>query len=121
MDTADSANLPVTPLARYHAELARLGWSSDPAQERVAARLDALYAALAAWQPPRRRLFGKPRLLAPVPAPCCCLCHFSTGMARAAPAGQGGMGACMAAGGGGATGSGQPGAKQATKKEDVWG
>jgi cell division protein ZapE len=66
MDPADSANLPVTPLARYHAELARLGWSPDPAQENVAARLDALYAALAAWQPPRRRLFGKPRPRVPV-------------------------------------------------------
>jgi cell division protein ZapE len=66
MDPADSANLPVTPLARYHAELARLGWSPDPAQEGVAARLDALYAALAAWQPPRRRLFGKPRPLVPL-------------------------------------------------------
>ncbi len=33
-------------------------------------------------------------LLAPVPVPCCCRCHLSTGMARAAPAGQPGRGAC---------------------------
>lgn len=33
-------------------------------------------------------------LLAPVPVPCCWRCHLSTGMARAAPAGQSGRGAC---------------------------
>lgn len=66
MDSADSANLPVTPLARYRAEIARLGWTPDPAQQDVAARLDALYEALLAWRPPRRRLLGGRRAVAPV-------------------------------------------------------
>jgi cell division protein ZapE len=66
MDSADTANLPVTPLARYRAEIARLGWTPDAAQQDVAARLDALYEALLAWRPPRRRLLGGPRPVAPV-------------------------------------------------------
>lgn len=66
MDAADSANLPVTPLARYRAEIARLGWTPDPVQEDVAARLDALHGALLAWRPPRRRLLGKARPVEPV-------------------------------------------------------
>jgi cell division protein ZapE len=43
MDAADSLSLPVTPLARYRAELARLGWTADPVQEWWR-RLDALHA-----------------------------------------------------------------------------
>ncbi|HUG98641.1 MAG TPA: cell division protein ZapE [Gammaproteobacteria bacterium] len=66
MDSADSASLPVTPLARYHAELARLGWSADPVQEAVAARLDALHGALLARRPPRRRLLARPARVTPV-------------------------------------------------------
>jgi len=66
MDIADSASLPVTPLARYRAEIARRGWNADPVQKAVAARLDALHAALTEWRPPRRRLFGKPRAVTPV-------------------------------------------------------
>ena len=66
MDAADSLSLPVTPLARYRAELARLGWTADPVQEMVAMRLDALHAALLAWRPPRRRLFARPAPLTPV-------------------------------------------------------
>ena len=66
MDAADSARLPVTPLARYHAEIERLGWAHDPAQAEVAQQLDTLYHALLAWRPPRRRLFGKPPVIAPV-------------------------------------------------------
>jgi cell division protein ZapE len=65
-DSADSACLPVTPLARYRAEIARLGWSADPAQEQVAARLDVLHGTLAAWRPPPRRLFGRPHSVTPV-------------------------------------------------------
>jgi cell division protein ZapE len=66
MDAADSASLPVTPLARYRAEIRRLGWQPDPTQEAVARRLDALYEALVSRPAPRRRLFGKPRPTAPV-------------------------------------------------------
>ena len=66
MDPADSASLPVTPLARYRAEIARLGWSADPVQEGVAARLDTLHGALVSWRPPRRRLFGRPSPVDPV-------------------------------------------------------
>jgi cell division protein ZapE len=66
MDASDSASLPVTPLARYRAEVDRLGWVHDPAQEAVAARLDALYHALLSWQPPGRRLFGRPPPAPPV-------------------------------------------------------
>lgn len=65
MDAADSANLPATPLARYRAEIIRLGWMHDVDQEAVATRLDELYRALIARPPPRRRLFGKPRTLEP--------------------------------------------------------
>lgn len=50
---------PHTPLARYRAEIERLGWVHDPAQEEIARRLDTLHAALVAWRPPRRRLFGR--------------------------------------------------------------
>ena len=66
MDAADSASLPFTPLARYRAEIARLGWTPDPVQEAVAARLDDLHADLLARRPPRRRLFGRPRPVTPV-------------------------------------------------------
>jgi cell division protein ZapE len=66
MVSADSANLPVTPLARYRAEIARLGWARDPAQENVARRLDTLHEALVTRPPPRRRLFGRPRPVTPV-------------------------------------------------------
>ncbi len=66
MDAADSASLPVTPLARYRAELERLGWSRDPAQEAVAMRLDALHRELVSRPPPRKRLFGRPRATPPV-------------------------------------------------------
>jgi cell division protein ZapE len=59
MDASDSASLPVTPLARYRAEVDRLGWVRDPAQEDVARRLDDLYRDLLAWRPPRQPLFGK--------------------------------------------------------------
>jgi cell division protein ZapE len=65
MDAADSASLPVTPLARYRAEIRRLGWQPDPTQEAVARRLDALYEALVSRPAPRRRLFGKPRPATP--------------------------------------------------------
>jgi cell division protein ZapE len=63
---ADGAAATQTPLARYQAEIERLGWVRDPAQEAVARRLDALHAALSAWRPPRRRLFRRPPVLAPV-------------------------------------------------------
>lgn len=66
MQPADSARLPVTPLARYRAELERLGWQADPQQEAVARRLDELHAALLVPPPARRRLFGRPRAVAPV-------------------------------------------------------
>jgi cell division protein ZapE len=66
MDPADSASLPFTPLARYRAELERLGWTADPVQEAIAARLDTLHRALLNWQPPRRRLLGRPRPVTPV-------------------------------------------------------
>jgi cell division protein ZapE len=66
MDPADSASLPFTPLARYRAEIERLGWTRDPAQEAVAERLDQLHRALIGWRPPRRRLFAKPRGVTPV-------------------------------------------------------
>lgn len=66
MDPADSASLPLTPLARYRAEIARLGWSHDAAQEKIARRLDDLHAALVSRPPPRRRLFARARPLAPV-------------------------------------------------------
>jgi cell division protein ZapE len=66
MESADSARLPVTPLARYRAEIARLGWTSEPAQQDVAARLDGLHQALLSWRPPRRRLFGRPPAIEPV-------------------------------------------------------
>jgi len=59
MDDTDSADLPVTPLARYRAEIARRGWLADPMQEAVACRLDDLHDRLVAWRPPRRRLFGR--------------------------------------------------------------
>jgi cell division protein ZapE len=55
-----------TPLARYHAEIERLGWVRDPAQEAIARRLDELHRALVAWRPPRRRLFRRPEPVAPV-------------------------------------------------------
>ena len=63
---ADGEAATQTPLARYQAEIERLGWVHDPAQEAVARRLDALHAALSAWRPPRRRLFRRPPVLAPV-------------------------------------------------------
>lgn len=66
MASADSANLPVTPLARYRAEIERLGWARDPAQEDVARRLDALHHALITRPPPRRRLFARSRPVTPV-------------------------------------------------------
>jgi cell division protein ZapE len=66
MNIADSASLPVTPLARYRAEIARLGWLRDPVQEAVAERLDALHRELVSRPPPRKRLFGRSRPAAPV-------------------------------------------------------
>jgi cell division protein ZapE len=66
MDPADSASLPFTPLARYRAEIERLGWTRDPAQEAAAVRLDALHRALVGWRPPRRRLFGRSTPVTPV-------------------------------------------------------
>lgn len=66
MNPADSANLPVTPLARYRAEITRLGWSHDPAQEEVARRLDLLHQALVSRPPPRKRLFARARPVTPV-------------------------------------------------------
>lgn len=65
-DLADSASLPVTPLARYRAEIQRLGWSPDRDQEAVAQRLDALYRTLLSRPAPRRRLFGRSRPVIPV-------------------------------------------------------
>jgi cell division protein ZapE len=68
MELADSANLPFTPLARYRAEIERLGWTRDPAQEAVAARLDALHAELLERPRPARRprLFARRRPADPV-------------------------------------------------------
>lgn len=66
MASADSANLPVTPLARYRAEIERLGWVHDPAQEAVARRLDALHHALIKRPLPRKRLFARARPVTPV-------------------------------------------------------
>ena len=61
MDPADTASLPVTPLARYRAEVERRGWVRDPAQEEVVRRLDALHHALVTRAPARKRLFGRKR------------------------------------------------------------
>lgn len=66
MDPADSANLPVTPLARYRAEIERLGWLRDPAQEALARRLDKLHHALVSRPPPRKRRFAWSQPVAPV-------------------------------------------------------
>jgi cell division protein ZapE len=66
MNLADSASLPVTPLARYRAEVQRLGWVHDLAQEDVARRLDELYRTLVSRPPQRRRMFRKARVTAPV-------------------------------------------------------
>jgi cell division protein ZapE len=66
MSPADSASLPRTPLARYRAELARLGWAYDPVQEAVALRLEGLYEELLASPPRRWRLFSRARPTPPV-------------------------------------------------------
>lgn len=66
MSAAGDPPAAQTPLARYRAELARLGWEHDPAQAAVAARLDQLHAELLAWRPPRRRLFGRTPAAQPV-------------------------------------------------------
>lgn len=66
MDAADSARLPVTPLARYHAEIARLGWAADPDQAAVVQRLDALHHALVAAPPHKKRWFRRSQPIDPV-------------------------------------------------------
>lgn len=66
MRPEDRAGLPLTPLARYRAEIARLGWTHDLMQEAVASRLHGLYGALLASPAPRRRLFGRARPAPPV-------------------------------------------------------
>jgi cell division protein ZapE len=65
MDAAEGATLPVTPLARYHAEIERLGWSRDPDQEAVARRLDELHRRLLVAPPRRRALFRRARPVTP--------------------------------------------------------
>ncbi|MEJ2514356.1 MAG: cell division protein ZapE [Gammaproteobacteria bacterium] len=66
MTLSDSASLPVTPLARYRAEVERFDWVPDPAQEAAAARLDDLHQRLLATPPPKRRRFRRSRPVKPV-------------------------------------------------------
>jgi len=66
MSASDTASLPVTPLARYEAEVARFGWARDPAQKMAAARLDDLYRRLLETPQPRRRRFLRARPVTPV-------------------------------------------------------
>ena len=60
------AHATETPRQRYEAELLRLGFQRDPAQEKAVAALDQLQARLLAapTAPPWRRLLGRP---APAP------------------------------------------------------
>jgi cell division protein ZapE len=66
MAAADSARLPLTPLARYRAEIERLGWSHDPAQEDAARRFDELFQRLLATPVSRRSRFRSARPQPPV-------------------------------------------------------